>query len=341
MPKNVGNNSLKKMANSSNKRIIPFPKTQKNINSKQSSQGKNSPLASKKGTSLMPIPGLTIIGESINDSVPSTKKLFDANDTAGLLELARSQDEAGAAYIDVNVGPRSSEFMADMVRKVQGVTSKPLSIDTPDPAITKAALEAYDLGKAGGKKPILNSISALRPGMFDLYKIQPFMPILLVSENVVDGKSQPCRTAEATHAAARQLVETFLRRCPGATHADCIIDPGIAPIGSDSEGNLHRLVAALRLIHADPQLAGCHASVGLSNFTVMLPPKRADGSPVKGPLESAFLTKTMPLGIDMIIGSMKRKYELLAADHPAMICLEECLKLDGFDVLMRIREFYA
>ena len=28
----------------------------------------------------MAIPGLTIIGESINDSVPSTHKLFDAND---------------------------------------------------------------------------------------------------------------------------------------------------------------------------------------------------------------------------------------------------------------------
>jgi hypothetical protein len=39
----------------------------------------------------MPLPGLTIIGESINDSVPSTKKLFDANDIDGILELARSQ----------------------------------------------------------------------------------------------------------------------------------------------------------------------------------------------------------------------------------------------------------
>jgi len=45
----------------------------------------------------MAIPGLTLIGESINDSVPSTKKLFDENDVAGLLELARSQDEKGAA----------------------------------------------------------------------------------------------------------------------------------------------------------------------------------------------------------------------------------------------------
>jgi 5-methyltetrahydrofolate--homocysteine methyltransferase len=273
--------------------------------------------------------------------VPSTKKLFDANDIDGILEIAKMQDEKGAAYIDVNVGPRSPEFMAEMVGKIQGVTAKPLSIDTPDPVIAEAGLKAYNLARAGGKKPIINSISALRAGMFDLYKIQPFKPILLVSENVVDGRSKPCRTAQETHEAAQSLVKTFLKRCPGATNDDCIIDPGIAPIGSDSEGNIHRLVAAMELIHKDSLFTGFHASVGLSNFTVMLPPKRPDGSPVKGALESAFLTKVMPLGLDMVIGSMKRNYELLAADHPAMVCLEECLKLNGFDVLMRVREFYT
>ena len=82
-------------------------------------------------------------------------------------------------------------------------------------------------------------------------------------------------------------------------------------------------------------------SVGLSNFTVMLPPKRADGSPVKGPLESAFLTKAMPLGLDMVIGSVKRNYELLPADHPAMQCLEDCIRAGGFDAIMRVREFYS
>lgn len=289
----------------------------------------------------MAISTLTIIGETINDSVPSTKKLFDAGDIDGLLEIAKMQDEKGAAYIDVNVGPRSPEFMADMVRKVQGVTSKPLSIDTPDPAIAEAGLKAYDLGRAGGRKPIINSISALRTGMFDLYKIQPFRPILLVSENLIDGRSTPCHTAQETYEAARQLVKTFLTRCPGATNDDVIIDPGIAPIGTDSEGNIHRLIAAMEMIHADKMFAGFHASVGLSNFTVMLPPKRPDGSPVKGALESAFLTKAMPLGLDMVIGSVKRNYELLPPDHPAMVCLEDCLKLEGFDVLMRVREFYT
>ncbi len=289
----------------------------------------------------MAIEGLTIIGEAINDSVPSTKKLFDASDVEGLLALARLQDQRGAAYIDVNVGARSPEFMAEMVAKVQGVTAKPLSIDTPDLATARAGLEAFDQDRAGGLAPILNSVTPLRAGMFDLFAIQPFKPILLCSEQVVDGRSRPCHTAEETFEAAKYLVHTFKQRCPGAGNEDCIIDPGIAPIGSDSQGNLHRLVAALESIRRDPEFDGTHCSVGLSNFTVMLPPKRADGSPVKGPLQSAFLTKAMPLGLDTIIGSVKRKYQLLEPDHPAMVCLEACLKLSGFDVLMRIREFYS
>ena len=289
----------------------------------------------------MAVEGLSIIGESINDSVPSTKKLFDAGDIDGLLALAKMQDERGAAYIDVNVGARSAEFMADMVAKVQSVTAKPLSIDTPDVELAKAGLEAYDQDRAGGEKPILNSVTSLRVDMFELYKTQPFKPILLVSEHVVDGQSKPCHTAEETYEATKYLVERFKQDAEGGTNDDCVIDPGIAPIGSDTEGNVHRLIAAMELIHGDAELAGVHASVGLSNFTVMLPPKRADGSPVKSPLESAFITKAMPLGLDMVIGSVKRKYQLLGPDHPAMVCLEDCLKLDGFDVLMRVREFYA
>jgi cobalamin-dependent methionine synthase I len=287
----------------------------------------------------MAIEGLTIIGETINDSVPSTKKLFDAEDIDGLLELARFQDQQGAAYIDVNVGPRSPQFMADLIRKIQGVTGKPLSIDTPDPEIAAAGLAAYDLPRAGGQRPILNSISPLRMEMFELVKILPFRPILLVSEQVIDGRSRPCRTAEETYATAKFLVGKAQER--GIAVTDCIIDPGIAPIGSDCEGNLKRLMTAIEKIHTDPALAGIHMSVGLSNFTVMLPPKRADGSPLKGPLESALLTKAMPLGLDMVIGSVRRNYQRLAPDHPAMACLGDCLKLGGLESIMRVREFYT
>lgn len=287
----------------------------------------------------MSLAGLTLIGETINDSVPSTHRLYEANDIEGIKELARMQDQGGADYIDVNVGKRPPEFLAEIVRQVQSVTAKPLSIDTPDPAMAEAALRAYDRTRAGGRIPILNSISPLRTAMFDLKKIVPFRPILLVTERSENGIGQPNHTAAETVATARALLAEAHRH--GFTNDDCIIDPGIAPIGADSEGQFRRLMESLQQMHADPFFRGVHRSVGLSNFTVMLPPKRGDGSPTKGPLESAFLTLAMPLGLDHIIGSVKRKYEHLPPDHPAMQCLLDCLKLEGFDVILRVQEYYA
>lgn len=291
----------------------------------------------------MAIPGLTIIGESINDSVPSTKKLFDAGDIPGLLELAHGQDERGAAWIDVNVGSRPPEFMADLVGRIQSVTAKPLSIDTPDPAVAEAGLRAYDADRAGGRKPILNSISPLRLEMFDLWVVRPFIPILMASERYEPGEGCPNanRTPEETRDAARALLEEARRRVPGFANDQAIVDPGIAPIGTDCEGQFKRVLESLALIHADAFFAGVHMSVGLSNFTVMLPSKTKAGEPVKGPLESAFLTLAMPRGLDTIIGSTIRKYEILAAGHPALACLEDILGLEGYDTLLRLKEFYG
>jgi cobalamin-dependent methionine synthase I len=291
----------------------------------------------------MAIPGLTIIGESINDSVPSTKKLFDENDLAGLLELARSQDERGAAWIDVNIGPREPAFMADLVRRIQSVTAKPLSIDTPDPAIAEAGLRAYDPERTGGRRPLLNSISPLRLQMFDLFKVRAFIPILMSSERSEPGAGcgRANRTAEETRQTAGTLLEEARRRIPDFRNDQAIVDPGIAPVGGDCEGQLKRVLETLALIRDDPFFAGVHMSVGLSNFTVMLPSKTKAGAPVKGPLESAFLTLAMPRGLDMIIGSTVRKYEILAAGHPALACLEDILKLEGYDTLMRLKEFYG
>jgi cobalamin-dependent methionine synthase I len=290
----------------------------------------------------MSIAGLTIIGESINDSVPSTHELFENNDIAGIVELAKSQAESGAAYIDVNVGLRSPGFMADIVKNIQEHISLPLSIDTPDPEIAAAGLEAYNPERAGKRKPILNSISQARLQMFDIYKKQPFIPILLVTEGAEkNGDIKMNKTAEETYATAKVMMDIARERMNNVTNNEIILDPGIMPIGSDSEGNFKRLINAIKLIHQDTDLKGVNMSVGLSNFTVMLPSKRADGSPVKGPLESAFLTMAMPLGFNTIIGSVKRKYSLLPDDHPAMQCLKDVLELEGFDIIMRVMSFYS
>jgi cobalamin-dependent methionine synthase I len=290
----------------------------------------------------MSIPGLTIVGESINDSVPSTYKLFEENNIDGIVDLAKLQAEKGATYIDVNVGSRSPGFMVEVVKKIQERISLPLSIDTPDPAIAAAGLEAYNAERAGNQKPILNSISEERLQMFDLYTKQPFIPILLVTQGMdSSGEMIMNKTAEQIHATARSMVGIARKRIQHITNDQIILDPGIMPIGSDSKGDFRRLMGAMALIHQDKDLAGVHLSVGLSNFTAMLPSKKADGSPVKSPLESAFLTMAMPLGLNTIIGSVHRKYSLLKDDDPAMQCLRDVLRLEGVEAIMRVMKFFS
>lgn len=146
-----------------------------------------------------------------------------------------------------------------------------------------------------------------------------------------------CHTAEETYEAARFMLEKAHEA--GIPTTDCIFDPGVAPIGTDTEDNFRRLYQTMQKLHSDPAFSGFHASVGLSNFTVMLPPRRANGELVKTPLESAFLTLTNPLGMDFCIGSVKRKYALLPEENDALQCLRDCLKLEGYDVLTRVMEF--
>jgi cobalamin-dependent methionine synthase I len=285
----------------------------------------------------MSIPGLTIVGESINDSVPSTHQLFEENNLGGIIELARSQAENGAAYIDVNVGSRPPAFMADVIRGIQAHISLPLSIDTPDLAIAAAALDVYDVASAGNRIPILNSISEARLEMFDLYPKHPFIPVLLITEGINEcGEMMLNKTAEHIHATAMAIVNTARQRIPSVSNNRIILDPGIMPIGSDSKGDFKRLMDAMALIHQDVDLSGVNMSVGLSNFTAMLPSKRGDGSPSKGPLESAFLTLAMPLGLNTIIGSTRRHYALLGEDNPATQCLQDILKLEGVEAVMRV-----
>lgn len=290
----------------------------------------------------MGIPGLTIIGETINDSVPSTHTLFEENNIDGIVDLAKFQAEKGAAYIDVNVGSRSPELMREIVKKIQNTISFPLSIDSPDPIIASAGLQEYIAELAGNKKPVLNSISEARLDMFDMYSKQPFIPILLITEGLDNsGEMIMNKEAEQIYSTAKKMVGIARERIKDIPNEEIILDPGIMPIGSDSKGDFKRLIEAMKLIHNDKDLFGINMSVGLSNFTAMLPSKKADGTPVKSQLENAFLTMAMPLGLNFVIGSVKRKYSLLQENDPAMQCLYDVLNLEGVDAIMRVMMFYS
>lgn len=284
---------------------------------------------------------LKIIAEKINDSVPGTHKLFEAGDFDGLVNLAKTQADEGAAYIDVNIGLRSSDLMAKLVRSIQDVVSVPLCIDSPDLEIQKAGLNAYKPEKATGQMPLVNSISELRLEFVELAKIQPVKFIVLCTESSIDGELKPNETGEEIFNAGLRVRAAIMEKCEYITNDDLFFDPGMGPIGADMNGLTNATIDAVKLIHESEELKGCHMSVGLSNFSVQLPPRTASGELVRTPLESAFLTLTNPLGMDHVIGSTKKKYKRLTPDHAALRAVTDILKLEGFDRLTRLQEFYT
>ena len=284
---------------------------------------------------------LKIIAEKINDSVPGTHKLFEADDFDGIVALAKKQVDEGAAYIDVNVGPRSPELMTKLVKAIQDVVSVPLCIDSPDIELQKAGLSAYDPKKAGGQKPLVNSISELRMEFIELAKIQPVKFLVLCTESSVDGNLKPNETGKEIFEAGLRVSTAIKEKCDYITNDDLFFDPGMGPLGADMTGLTNATIDGVKLIHESEELKGCHMSVGLSNFSVQLPSRTAGGDLVKTPLESAFLTLTNPIGMDHVIGSTKKKYKFLEDSHPALETVADILKLEGFDRLMRIQEFYS
>jgi cobalamin-dependent methionine synthase I len=282
-----------------------------------------------------------IIAEKINDSVPSTHKMFEAEDYEGIIMLAKTQAAEGAAYIDVNIGLRDPKIMSDLITAIQKEVSLPLCIDSPDIEIQKAGLKAYKPELAGGQPPLINSISELRMEFLELSRLQRVKFIALCSERSVDGDMKANETAHQIFETALRLTAAIKEKCPGLKNDDIFIDPGIGPIGADTSGMTNATVESVELINKSEEMKGCHMSVGLSNFSVQLPPRTASGDLVKTPLESAFLTLTNAIGMDHVIGSTKKKYKYLSEDHPALNTVKDVLKLEGFDRLMRVQEFYS
>ncbi|MCL4182212.1 MAG: dihydropteroate synthase [Burkholderiaceae bacterium] len=291
----------------------------------------------------MSIPGLSIIGERINPGFRSTKALFDNEDIDGIQKLARRQAEAGATCLNVNAGDKAisdPRFMVEIVRAIQEVVNLPLSLDCPDFAVQEAALQAYDQARAGGRKPLVNSISESRWELAELLKIRPCKAILMSSEQVRDGKMVHNRTGAEVHETARRMAERLKEGGYGVGNADLFVDVSICTLAADTEGLIKMALEGIRAVRDDPALAGIHIMGGLSNLPQHLPDKAADGSDLKFQLECAFLTVAMPIGFDTVLGTPWREYALLPEDNFVLREFRRIIELRDSDALMAIVDLY-
>ncbi len=285
---------------------------------------------------------IKIIGERINPGFKSTKALFDNSDIPGIQALAVKQAEAGAAYLNVNIGARALTdhgFLTEVIRAIQAVVTLPLSFDVPSVATHEVCLGTYDQDRAGGQLPIINSITEHRWDAMSLYRLRPFKVIMMASERMEDGVAKGNKTAEQIASTARRAALRLARE-HGMAMDDIFIDMSVSAIIADTEGLNRATLDAVKLIGADPELKGIHMMGGLSNVGQQLPPKAADGSDLKHGLENAFLTLAVPHGFDTVLGTPWRGFAPLAEDNYILATYRNFLEQRGSNALRAVRKFY-
>ena len=99
---------------------------------------------------------MIIIGEKINSAIPSVAEAVANKDADFIRDLAKTQSEAGANFIDVCASTDVSvelETMKWLIDLVQEVTDTPIAVDSPSAEICAESLKFC-------KKPgLVNSVS--------------------------------------------------------------------------------------------------------------------------------------------------------------------------------------
>ena len=271
---------------------------------------------------------LKVIGELINNSYGRARRAFRSKDLEGFQHLAKLQTDLGASYLTLNIdGTQHLQvkmeemlaFLPDLIPAIQEVTHLPLSFDNPAVVYHKVALEHYNRDKGG--RPIINSLAASREHldeMIELVAEYDTMAIIMASEKFTEEGSAQCLNAEDAYQAAKHFT-ALLQDKAGRSNDQILIDPGLAPVGADTYGLVNIGLDAMKLLHDDPDMAGIHMIVGLSNFSFGTPKFIKEG------LEKAYLTLAMRVGLDFALANPEKTPEPLPEDDPLVKNLEKAL----------------
>ncbi|HHC78595.1 MAG TPA: dihydropteroate synthase, partial [Flavobacteriia bacterium] len=218
-------------------------------------------------------------------------------------------------------------FLPDLIPALQEVSPLPLCFDHPSLAFHQTAIEAYNFEKS--PPPLINSIAASRRELEELIALagQYNASVLaIISERITASGGAPCETPEESYETAQYFVN-LLQSKAGITNDQIFLDPGLPPVGADTQGLVNMGLDTIQLIRADKNLEGVHISVGLSNF--------AWGTPktMRASMERAYLSIAGELGLDYSISNPEHHPQPLPIDDELVIGLKNALQqgrpLDG------------
>ena len=91
------------------------------------------------------------IGERLSTTAPAVNKAFLERDPEPILKRAKQQLDAGAVYLDVNIGPAEGygpDLMKWAVQLLQGeFDNVPLALDTSNKEAIEAGISVYNRSK--------------------------------------------------------------------------------------------------------------------------------------------------------------------------------------------------
>lgn len=207
-----------------------------------------------------------IIGEKLNPT--GIKKLGQAlveRNMDYVKYLAKRQVEWGADVLDVNVGHpqiEEAEIIPLVVEAVQSVVDVPLCIDSNEPKILEAGLNAIK-----GGKPLVNSVNGEEKQLAAVLPIVKARGAAVIGLTIADEGIPP--TAEGRLAAAAKIVERAAKI--GIPIEDIIIDPLVMTVGHNSSAAMITL-KAIELIQKE---LGVNISLGASNVSFGLPDRHS------------------------------------------------------------------
>jgi cobalamin-dependent methionine synthase I len=207
---------------------------------------------------------MVIIGENIHVIAQAVSTAIRERDARVIQDLAKAQAEAGADYIDLNVGPMKKdpeENMQWLVSTVQEITDLPLSIDTMNPVAMEAGLKACQ------KRPLLNSVSGKTDSKEQMLPLaQKYSCDVVIS--VMTDKGMPpdvdskIESIMDTVAYANEL---------GIPNEDIWVDPILLPVSTAGEGQRFAVVCLEFIKILEEVLPGIKSTVGLSNTSNGVP----------------------------------------------------------------------
>jgi len=207
---------------------------------------------------------MLIIGENIHVIAQAVSAAIRERDAKVIQDLAKAQAEAGADYIDLNVGPMKKDPEANMqwlVSTVQEVTDLPLSIDTMNPVAMEAGL------KACRKRSLLNSASGKTDSKEQMLPLAKKYNCDVVISVMTDKGMPPdvdskIESIMDTAAYANDL---------GIPNEDIWVDPILLPVSTAGEGQRFAVVCLEFIQILEDVLPGVKSTVGLSNTSNGVP----------------------------------------------------------------------